>query len=491
MKNKSHKKPSEKNGLTKKDGLIVGLILLVGLGLRLYQITSPLTDHHSWRQVDTSAVGRNFVREGFDLLRPRYDDLSNIQSGLDNPQGYRLVEFPLYNAFFGLLSKYIPLLPLEVYGRLTTVFFSLIAIALIYILVYKEEDRLAAVFSAGMFSVFPFFVFYSRVILPEMIAVSLILVSITALYFHRPNANFSLVYIISLVSAALALLVKPTAIFYFVTLIYLFYRKYKGGLLKKINFYLYCFLIPIPFLLWRFWIRQFPEGIPFAEWLFFQTNTPQGRETIFLRPAFFRWIFDERILRLILGGYAGVFLILGILKKPKKSWFFMSMGLAGLMYLFTFQGGNVQHDYYQVLIAPVLAVFSGLGASFLLKESQNLIHRALTSVIVFLIFGFSFFISYYQIRDYYVVNTGQLAIAKIIATVTEPTARIVTDTTGDTTLLYLADRKGYPAPTKEFDQLRKDGLQYFVTMNKDAADSLKRQKFSLIFENDKVYIFRL
>lgn len=494
MKN-NHKNRTDVN-LEKKDFMIVALIILVALILRLYKINAPLTDHHSWRQVDTAAVARNFVRDGFSLLYPRYSDLSNIQSGLYNPHGYRFVEFPLYNAVFGFLYKNFPLLSLEAYGRLVSVIFSLVIIVVLYYLVFKEEGRLAAIFAAVIFAVLPFFVFFSRVILPDMTALSLMFCSVVFLYMfvgrrrqNQPTGSL-LMYLLSLIFAALALLIKPTTIFYFLSLVYLFYKKYGWSLVKKVSFYGYFLLASLPFLLWRNWIQQFKAGIPFAEWLFFQTNTPEGRQTIFFRPAFFRWIFDERILNLILGGYLVIFLILGMIKKPKKSWLFITLGLGNLLYLFTFQGGNVQHDYYQILILPALAIFTGVGITFFLQENKFFLSRGLNMLAILAIFLFSWSYSYYQVKDFYSVNMGQLTIAKIIQAVTEPDDKVVTDTTGDTTLLYLADRKGYPAPTKEFDELAKDGMKYFVTMQKDVADSLKTT-YKLIFESDKVYILQL
>src|SRR5581483_12450551 len=72
-------------------------ILIGAFVVRLYRLNNPIADWHSWRQADTSAVSRNFVKHGYDILHPRYDDLSNVQSGYDNPNGYRFVEFPVYN----------------------------------------------------------------------------------------------------------------------------------------------------------------------------------------------------------------------------------------------------------------------------------------------------------------------------------------------------------------------------------------------------------
>src|SRR3989338_7213653 len=93
----------EKNNFKKLDVFILGCVLVVALIFRLYKVTAPLSDSYSWRQADTAAVARNFVRNGFTLLKPYYDDLSSIQSGSENPTGLRFVEFPIYNAMFASL----------------------------------------------------------------------------------------------------------------------------------------------------------------------------------------------------------------------------------------------------------------------------------------------------------------------------------------------------------------------------------------------------
>ena len=150
----------EKNRFRKIDVVILGCILAVALIFRLYKITAPLSDSYSWRQADTAAVARNFVRNGFTLFEPHYDDLSSIQSGAEKPTGLRFVEFPLYNAMFAGLYSLLPLVSIEVYGRLVTIFFSLLIIAIIYYLLLKEHSRLSACMGAMIYSIFPAFVFF-------------------------------------------------------------------------------------------------------------------------------------------------------------------------------------------------------------------------------------------------------------------------------------------------------------------------------------------
>lgn len=477
-----------------RDKLILSLILFIGLLLRLYKINIPLADFHSWRQADTAAVARNFAREEFNLLVPKYDDLSNIQSGRENPNGYRMVEFPLYNAFFAGLYKYFPVISLEIYGRLTSVFFSLITIAVIYFLLLKEVNRVAAIIGSTIFAAFPFFVFFSRVILPEATALSLTFLSLLFLYLFSSEKNKvknSLYYTLSLLLFAAALLIKPTVVFFGLSHLYLFIKKYGLGVAKKASFYFFFILTVLPLLMWRYYIVRFPEGIPASEWLISSVNTPEGLQNIFFRPAFFRWIFFERINNLILGGYLTFFFLLGALTR-RRTLFLHSILLSSLAYLFTFQGGNVQHEYYQTLILPALAIFVAVGANFIFQNQKLFTYLPITLIVVVTIFLFSFLVSYLRVKDYYNYPKDLVSISNIVRDLTADEDKIVTDTLGDTTLLYLSNRKGAPSVFKDLNDLKKDGYSYFVTLNRDVIESTKSSNtFLLLFENEKFAIFKL
>ncbi len=471
--------------------LVLFFILLIALIFRLYKINIPLADFHSWRQADTAAVARNFIRNGFDLLHPKYDDLSNIQSGIDNPQGYRMVEFPIYNAIFAFLAKNFSFLSLEVWGRLTSIFFSLITISIIYFLVLKEKNSLAGFFAAFIYAIMPFFVFYNRVILPEVTALGLIMLSIFFLYFiskELSNKNLFF-YFLSLIFFSLAILTKPTTIFFIFSIVYLFYRNFKIKFLQNFWFYLYIILSLIPFILWRNYILKHPEGIPANEWLITEVNTANGLMKIFFKPAFFRWIFFERINNLILGGYLTIFFILGIIIKNKK-FFLNSFLISSLSYLFFFQGGNVQHEYYQILILPTLAIFTGIGINFII-ENKKIFNQILFLPLIFLIIVFSWFFSFYSIKNNYNYSNELVKQAKIINDLTKSTDKIVVDKMGDTTLLYLADRKGAPAIYKDPQELKKLGYQYLITDNQDQITNMINQQFQFIFKNNRFYIFKL
>ncbi|MCL4364489.1 glycosyltransferase family 39 protein [Patescibacteria group bacterium] len=476
--------------MKKLDLFLLTMILLVGLALRLYKIDIPLADFHSWRQADTAAVARNFLRGGFDLLHPRYDDLSNVQSGFENPQGYRMVEFPIYNAIFAYGYQLMPSLTLEEWGRLVSIFFSLVIIAVIYYLLLKEKDRLAAFFASFIYAVFPFFVFFSRVVLPESTALGFTFLAILFLYVGNPKktVSYTIYLILSIISFAVALLVMPTTIFFGLPLAYIFFKNYKWKTVKNPLFYLYFLIAVAPLFLWRNYIKSYPEGIPVNEWLFTSVNTGGGLQNVFFRPAFFRWIFFDRINNLILGGYLTVFFVLGIVAKQKR-WLPLTILFASIVYLFTFQGGNVQHVYYQTLILPGLAIFTGLGVSFL-AENRKIVVPFLVYVSIPIMFALSWFFSFYQVKSYYDYSAELVQEAQIINSLTSSQDKIVTDRMGDTTLLYLSDRRGAPAIYKDPKDLKNLGYSYLVTSSQTEINLLK-DKYEAVFENDKFSIFKL
>lgn len=478
--------------LIKSDVIILLIILSVALSLRLYNINAPLADWHSWRQADTAAVARNYSQNGINLFYPVYDDISNIQSGQYNPKGYRFVEFPIYNAVIALLHSTFGLMPIEVYGRLITVFSSLIIIAILYWLTLHEVNRTAAIVASGIYAAFPFFVYYSRVVLPETTALAFSMSSVGAAYMwtHGKGKSASIFLFLSAILASIAILIKPPAIFYVFPVMYLIFTKYRFRLITRISPYIFTTIALTPFILWRMWVKNFPEGVPLFDWLITTANTYEGKKNIFFRPAFFRWVFHERIQELIMGGYAAIFPILGAVTNTRKSLLIHSLGVAALLHLLVFQGGNVQHDYYQSMILPGLAALSGLGVSrFLTKDIKNL-HLSLNYLVVFLVLVFSAAMSFYQVKGYYSYSEDLINTAKIIGTLTPKDSLIVTDREGDTTLLYLANRKGMPAVTEPLPELKEKGMEYFYTSKSDVAEETKKS-YKLIFENNSVFIFKL
>ena len=165
----------------KKEILVLFIILMLGFLVRLYKFNAPIADWQAWRQADTSAVSRNFIKFGFDLLHPRFDDLSNVPSGIyDNPNGYRFVEFPIYNIAQAGLFKLFGILTIEEWGRLVTIFSSLLSSVFLYLIIKKHLNGISGLFAAFFFTFIPFNIYFGRTILPDQTTVTAFL---GAIYF--------------------------------------------------------------------------------------------------------------------------------------------------------------------------------------------------------------------------------------------------------------------------------------------------------------------
>mgnify|MGYP001604489357 CR=1 FL=1 len=351
--------------------ILLTLLCVVALAVRLYKFDNSIAEWFSWRQSDTAAVGRFLISDNFNLLKPRYYDLSNIQSGVDNPQGLRMVEFPLYNAAFALLYNVWPIIAIEQWGRVVAILSSLVVLSILYVLLEHEFGKTEAFFGGLFFALAPYIVFYSRVVLPDMPAVALAMLSVYTVYRYSLSKN-KLFFILSILFYALALLVKPTIIYYGIIMVYfLMHDKYTSWIKPILLIVVFLSFSALPVWLWRNYIKAFPEGVAASSWLLTSVNTPKGLENIFLRPAFFRWVFYERISNLILGGYGIVLLILGMFTTGKQKAYLSGVFLlSALLYLFTFQGGNVQHDYYQIMIIPAMTFLVGDGAGILMRQKK-------------------------------------------------------------------------------------------------------------------------
>lgn len=448
----------------RKANLILLAIIIACFVTRLYRFDNPIADWHSWRQSDTNAVSQRFVDEGIDLLHPKYYDISNIQSGLDNEEGYRMVEFPLYNLIQTSLFKAAPILTLVEWGRITTILFSLIGTICLYALVKKHIGQNQAFFAAAFYSFLPYSIYYGRTILPDtaMVATSLLAIYLFDKWLEKENWLY---FFASIAATASALLLKPVAIFFAPILLYLAYKKYKAKLFLNWKIWMLALLSVVPLVLWRVWITNYPQGIPASLWLLNANN-------IRFTGAFFYWIFANRISALILGYFSVSLLILGHMrrKNDKGTLFSYAFLISSLLYVTVFAAGNVQHDYYQITIIPTLCIFLARGATLLLSYNKKE-NSVITPIILTVVMLFTFAFSYFQIRDYFNINNQSIVEAGNKANELLPkNAKVIAPYDGDTTFLNATKRKGWPAFQDSIEELINKGATHLVIANPTEQD---------------------
>lgn len=465
-------------------------LLFLGLFVRFYRFSSPIADWHSWRQSDTSAVSRNFVTYGFDILHPRFDDLSNVPSGKDNPLGYRYVEFPIYNVLQAGTFVLFDFFTLEQWGRLVTIFSSVLAGVFLYLLVRKYSNETAGIVTVSFFLFLPYNVYYGRTILPDTTMVTAIL---GGTYFfalwceHHKKARLKnkewTFYGLAILFTASAFLLKPYALFFSLPIVYLAWYYFGISCIKKWQIWVFAIVTIAPLWWWRSFMSQYPEGIPSNKWLL-------NGNGIRFRPAFFRWMVYERLIKLI-SGYVGILIIIfGVyqLKFQKNIGFFLSMIISSILYVVVFATGNVQHDYYQILVMPSVAVLFGLGAMYLLGFKKRLGSMRLGLVLLVLFSIGTFYYSWFLVRDYFNINNPSLAIAgRAVDRLTPKDAKIMALYNGDTTLLYQTNRRGWASFQKSIPEMYEMGARYIVVTN-PTSDDMKMTEGNTIIEKTDRYL---
>lgn len=470
------------------------VIAIISVVLRVYKIDGPIADWHSWRQADTAAVARNYIRFGIDVLHPRYDDLSNIQSGKDNPEGYRMVEFPLYQAIAAWCFTTFGSVSIEIWLRIIAIALSTITGFALGLFVWRRINAITGVLSALLYAVLPYSVYYGRAILPDGIAVCFAVVAIVLFDVGTDQKNKRGQWVYTLLAAlfaGIALLVKPVAGFLLLPIagILLVDKKLIGSTLVRLV--VFSVITLVPFYFWRQWIAQYPEGIAVYMWLFNGNN-------IRFKGAWFYWLFAERIGKLILGYWGVLFVGIGMVKETDKKERLLShlLGVGALAYMIVLATGNVQHDYYQILIVPALVVYGAKGLAWLIKKSweeqgmQKIVSAGVGMVI--LVFALSF--SWYTIRTYYWINRPEIIEAGIAAQQLLPeNAKVIAPYNGDTTFLYQTGHQGWPLGF-DIDQKIKMGATHYVTVSPTDADLETRDlsnMYTVLVRNEKYAIIDL
>ena len=444
--------------------VLLAIILVLGFVVRLYKIKNPIADWHSWRQADTAAVTRNYVKYGINLLYPRYDDFTDVSGkGLYNPLGFRFVEFPIFNllhfSLYSLGSKFYG--SLELWGRLTSVLAAVTSAGLLFALVRRRAGPVTGLLAAFFYLFLPYNIYFTRVVLPDPLMVTLFL---AALYFHDSGRRG-----LTLVFGSLAILVKPVAIFF---LLPIYLKDLKLGLVML-----------APFGLWRLWSYRHPEGIPASGWLL------NGNKIRF-KGAFFQWIFGTRLGALILGKWAIWPALHGLFAA---SGYFVLWTISALLYLFTFATGNIQHDYYQIPIIPVVSVLLALGSIHLWNWGGTYLKTWLSRLVLLVTLGFGLAFSWYDVRGLYQVNNWAMVKAgAVVDRLTPPDSVVVAPYQGDTAFLYQTNRPGFPfmyMPIK--DMIDRYSADYYVSVNLDEETKKIMKKYLVIEQTPEYVIVKL
>lgn len=467
---------------------VLSMILIFGFLVRTYKINNPVADWHSWRQADTASVTRTYISQGINLLYPRYHDISSIQTGKLNLKGYRMVEFPFFNAAAALLSGTSQIFTMEVWSRLITIFCAITSGYVLYLIGKRFLGTWGGLLSAFFYLFIPFNIYFTRVILPDPMGVMFGIISLWCFANFFDNKGDFFLYLSGIFFAAM-MLIKPYFGFYIFPMIYLAIKKYgvkKIFVDRNVLFRALAFLTIslLPFVIWRTWISRFPEGIPFYTWAF-------NGDNIRFKPSYWYWIFGERLGHLILGSLGLIPFVFGVFNTKIKNLFIHLFLFGALSYVVIIATANVMHDYYQIPIIPVIALTLSAGTVFMWV--QEIFNKWLVRITLILSIGVMLITGWNQIVGDYNVNHPEILEAGAeVDKITPKDALVVTPYDGDTAFLYATKRWGWPALDNSIDNIIKEGASYYVSVNLGSTDTkMIASRFKTVEKSDKFIIIDL
>jgi len=340
--------------------LSLGLVLLIGLVLRLKGLHSPLLDHPGWRQGDTASIARNFFRLQYNIMYPQ-----TTYNG--PPPNY--VELELQIVPFLAASLYKLFGPHPIFGRLITMAFSLGTIVVVASFGrWLFSSATAGLAAAFLFATFPGSVYYGRTFTPD-----------TAMVFFLTAALYAVARLLledealepRALARATALLVfaylaKPVAVVAVVPLAGLIWQRARSGMRTRPTALLV--LVAVPLVILAMYDQRVASQ---AEWHWASGITqlhviPALRDALTPRGFVAKLVQFRDVLGMLratmLGTLASLLLLAGLValprlhpRSPALLWGWLLGGLAYVYAVVTVE----RVDYYMYLLLPLAALIAG------------------------------------------------------------------------------------------------------------------------------------
>lgn len=418
------------------------LIVLIALVVRLIGIDQPFIDPWSWRQSDVAAIARNFLENGFHFTRPQID-------WAGNERGFVGTEFPILPFVAALLYKSAG--AQEWIGRMQGVLFFVIALPFFFGLVRRIFGDVVALWATFFYAFAPLSVVASRAFMPDVPSLSLGIIGIYFFLRWIEEEHFGWL-ILSAILVSLALLIKlPTAIIG-APLFYLAVAAASGRreptvhdadgrrpplqiLLGRWELWFFAAVTLIPSAIWYWHAHKIAER--FYPHHFFGAGGFQIMNLTWYWGIIRQTAFSS--LTLVLFTLA----LIGAVVAPggKFSRLFHWWLAATLLFIVLVGYGN-RHQWYQLPLAPIAAVFAGCASAWFAAWTRfPRKFLALGAVLLVASFALS---SYFCVQPFYRRASASLRdLGLELNEATTSGALIIAATDGDPTVFYYAHRKGW------------------------------------------------
>jgi len=469
-------------------------IFLIALAFRLWGVTHPLLDFHSWRQTLTATIAKNFFTGGMNLLHP----------ATNWAEEHYEFEFQIYPYLVALLYKVFGFH--DLLGRLTAIAFSLGSMWMLYLLGKRYFDKTVAVIAAGAFAILPLSVFYTRAFMPES---AMLFFSIGMLYFFTRwlDTDSWRDFLLASVFTTFTFLIKLPTLYMGGPLLFLAVLKWRGAIFTQYKLYLFVLLILVPPFLWYSHMAdlhaQAHNGA--SIWI---GNDKLANSDILLDFKFYKLIFWTRLGEKMFAFTGFAFLVLGMAAKVdrREQYLFHVWFVSVCAYFLIAAVGNQVHEYYQLPIIPVGCIFIGrfLGKFYETHEPFAW-KKDVTAGLVLLMILFIPIHSVYKLNKRLNYSLDYMNIGATLRENTRPDELILLQDIGGQRphTFYYSDRKGWTLgygqklkPQDIEDYMSKGAAYYGMvqvnleTDNKELFDYLSKAH-ELRIQNARMTLFKL
>ena len=342
-------------------------ILVVAAGLRLLYVDRPLLDAHRWRQVDTAQIARSFYEDRFNVLLP--------QVNWGGAEGYVESEFPLLPAI--VASLYFVTGPEETVGRLVVIAFSLLAIWLTFLLARDLLGHPAGLAAAAVVALSPAAVYYGRAFMPDTLMVCFSLGALVG-FLRYGQGGRPRDLAIGATALALAILVKLPGVLILLPIAAALWTARGWAIVRDRRMWV-ALAVPVAVSALWYWhafaiyrdtgltfgvfgtTKTYPPGVAVGPWT---TAFPKWSTIELLTdPGFYRTLLSRSTF-LLMPPAGFVLAIVGLLVWRRHPWRLVPDAWLAAMAAFILGAGwgHLGHDYYQLPLVPLYALYAAAVA---------------------------------------------------------------------------------------------------------------------------------
>lgn len=415
--------------------LAVAFVVLFGFFARAATFKSPLLDHHAWRQADTASISRNFVEERFNPLYPQVDWRGA------QPNGYVATGFELSAVIVAAIAR-VTGFHAEI-GRLLSVFAFVASALLVWTFVRRRYGDAAGVAATFLYAFgFPLALFMERAFMNEalLIALSLGCLVGTERYLATGRPGW---WALTLALAVLIGITKPTYLVIAAPVAGLFLEARGWRALRSAALW----MLPVLTLgaVWL-WYRHMHALSLTTNLSFGLFNKIFDADLVFSGSFWVR--IGRRLFRDVLGPVGIATTIAGVWLAWKNRRWCELLGVAGFIaYLVAVPGGNLAHDYYQLVLMPIAPILAGLAFRYWIDRlavTRGAAGAAAVVSVVLMVAAFSTFVRLSSFHSWFYYDPPDITFCESAAALGTPADRVIVMLdVGDPKYLFCMNRKGW------------------------------------------------